>query len=624
MKFFNRSESFRKNIKSLSFIFLSIFLLSSCDNEKKESEFDGNLQISLNGIEEYIEVSDNNKKLSSNNPNSSSPIEIESYADFDAITSISTSVPVETAKLTKEASIPSSIKKIATTQQLANDIKYRLIFFKTSDNSIVYNQEITANSPPRIRLELGEYKWVAYSINETSVPVFDEQTNQINKTNITNKDFLYASNTVTIAPGDNNLGIVFKRYTTKYEVKINTRGMFAKLHPETRIILKNTNGNLYRTSDFNVFSGAFEGTPVTYEINAAALQAIKDNEDDIKKVTFYTITETEFTGQNGLMLQFTPLKITLDDGVTLRNFANVTVALKHNAQAAPTTRGRKYEIDAKLVESAITVGTSATAWARSNLWYSESTPYTGKYRFRITPFQRDIVNKVNNLLVDPNDLWKFGAEKPNDPIGIADPCTMVYPDNLWKTPSKLDFDNLKVIQPNSLFVIDRDEPQFDGVLGLLFPVKYLEFIIGWNSSSTSDNAYDILYKNSSGQNATTRGLFLSGVGYRDGLGTAVEHPQYAALLSLGSPSQSALTVAGGLGGAGFYWYRKSDDSGNSADYYKFQHTYAKLASLDLGIAKLDLFNTDDIENFTLPTFSKEFKLNIRCVRNPNYPSSPTY
>jgi len=622
-------------------ILIICFSLFSCQNEKKEFLGEGNLEVSVKGVEDYVTI-DNISKQSTNTRTIYPTIEIENYTGFDAFTSVEVQTPLAIDSLKSKVNQAVQQKMASTTtSQLANTVKYQLVFFKTSDNTIAANVDMTSGEAKRIQLDVGiEYKWIAYSINETTVPTFNTTTHLIDKDAIANKDLMYASNTITISSGDNFLNLVFKRYTTQYEVNIDTRGLFATIHDDSRISLNNNSNTLFQTADFNVLTGEFQGAPTNTTIDGSSLQAITPGENDIKRATFYTVVESQISPANTMSLAFAPLAITMENG-SKREFTNTTINLNNPAVTGTTTRGRKYTINATLIESGIRVGTSNTIWARANLWYSADNA-TSKYRFRNSPFHRDLVNKNSlNILSDPNDLWRFNTKIPGGEVQTAgyDPCTDVYPLGLWKMPSDIDFTNLRSVnannRPNNLFLLDRQEPWIPGLLGLVGNSRYYEIFAVWNNSNQSNtsNGYNTPYIDGD-PNSTMNNLVLPGVGFANINNDIFYRPVFTSVLSIGE----LLSVLPVITGGGYYWTAK--DLSNSSSlvkphYFTFGVNGAGLLNANiLELIKLNILNFDGYEESTsdrvltgattIGQNNWKSRLNIRCVRNSNYPNSATY
>ncbi|MCI0921811.1 hypothetical protein [Sphingobacterium rhinopitheci] len=615
---------------------LIISVLISCKTEQQELVKNSNLQISLKGIEDYVEVDYTTKQSSTTKNSNNTPTAIHSYAGFDAITSIHIAEPLDGNEVTKEATI---IKKYAATDtsKLENTVKYRLIFYRTSNNTIAADQEIKVGDAPNIQLDAGiAYKWIAYSINQATVPAITN--NVINKTDIANKDLLYATGNLTMQYGENYLNITFKRYTTQYVVNVDIRGMFATFHDNTRVSISNGNIDLFKTADFNILTGEFQGTPESIKINGTDLKAITAGINDKKSATFYSIISSESALKDALKLNFTPLSIVMDPenehptGL-LREFAATSVDLKHEALSVPSTRGRRYIINAMLVESAIKVGTATTEWARSNLWYSANN-ITGAYRFRVSPHQRDISKDSEGYISDEKDLWKFNTTTPDgtSQTNGFDPCRSVYPNNLWKLPSQIDFENLSPL--TDIYLVNRNDLktglEANLIIGLVqvYTETRVELLAKWakSASSNANNAYSIPYLTNETL-STMNDLFLPAIGYRANDKTITNRPTLTEVLSVSALEILGLNISNGLVGNGYYWTSKDiskDDTVLLPTYYTYRYNSNTLASINLlGLNLLSVLPSNSFtSNFS--TMSWENSMNIRCVRNNSYPNEPTY
>lgn len=628
------------------FVLLASVLFMSCENkESLQISSEGNLQVRMLGIEEYVSVEANNfkKKASASMQSgvqaSDQPaIQIASYDEFDAITSVEVAEPFKKAGVIKKASISPSIKKLAAVSKLEGTTKYRLLFYKTSDNQVVVDEEILAGEAPIIQVPANvEYKWVAYSINESTLP--STTGNVINKGDIANKDLLYASGLLTLSHGDNFLNLTFQRYTTKYEATINTRGLFATIHNDTKVSLINQNGGLFKTADFNILTGAIvSGTEEEIDLTGSALTSVTPGEDDIKKAVFYTILDDP-SQSNELGLRFAPLKITMTEDNSVRTFAAAGVGFQHNAITETSTRGRVYSAEATLVESAIQVGDAY--WARANLWFDPlATDPTKQYRHRVSPHYRD-PRKVGGWIDDADDLWRFNTTTPAGTSQTAgfDPCTAVYPNNFWKLPSEQNFLSLSA-SFNNAYLVNRNDfqdgislnieiPPLPPLLGVHVADNYRMELVGkWNAAGTGNPAYDVPYGGSSNPLATMNDLFLSGVGYKNTSNVITNRPSYLDVLRLDLLSN--IVGAGllqGLSGSGYYWTAKGFSTTGSVSnptYYSFSNTDGSI--LDLDLLASNLLTLLPYGNFTSTTNTMGWnnRMNIRCIKNTNYPAAPVY
>lgn len=622
-------------MKSSFFLFAALLALQSCKNTDTASVEEGNISISLAGIEEY--VADNTiKKASTSNSKNTSLGEVKSANGFDVITHIEVAAPLDRLKLAKEASTQPGISKLAAMKPMADSVRYRFVVYEGASTTPVLNQEIKTGATPVIRLNIGStYKWVVYSINRSTVPTITN--NILNKNDIANKDFLYATGNLTVQNGINKIPVLLKRYTTQYVVNVDSRGMFAKMKNETKISLENGANKMFKKANFDIFAGDnVAGSLEAFDIESSTLTPI-DGFEEKKSATFYTLDRSVPTA-NSLSLTFKPLVVLLDDAVTTRTFNESKVSLTHNSlvggATAPITdtRGRRYTISTTLVESGIQVGTSSTVWARSNLWYDANNA-TARYRFRPSPHYRDLINKNNlNILSDPNDLWRFNTRTPAADVQVAgyDPCNDVYPTGLWKMPSDTDFTQLANSNPNNLYLLDRREPWVPGLLGLVGNSKYYEILAVWNNADQTNlgaDGYGQSYRTDD-PNSTMNNLSFTGIGYENLYNDIFYRPVSSSVLSVGE----LLTVLPVVTGGGHYWTSK-DISPTSVvvkpHYFKFGVNGAGLLSanvlelIKLSVLKFNGYNqsvTDDVlvGATTLLRDNWKSKLNIRCVRNSAY------
>ena len=605
-----------KNLIPINILFCliaSLLMISSCNDKKEAISEKTAVQIKSISIENYQDI-DVGIKSASLNGIADSKTTIDNYKEFDVINSIQVQEPYEdTSKISKKIR-----NKIAATG-LSDTVRYRLLFFDINNNNqVVVDELIKVGEFPEIFLDTGiPYKWVAYSINESTVP--DISSNVINRNVLCNKDLLYVSGNITLVFGTNFIDLTFKRYTTQYVVNLDVRGMFATLKDNSKIKLSKNNGDLFKTANFNILNGEFvANTDSTITLDATTMSAIIPNELDKKTAKFYSVATAVANTSNELKLNFEPLSIVLDDGYN-RVFTNATVNLKHNALSGSSTRGKRYTINTMLVESAIKVGTSTTEWARSNLWYDADNT-KGKYRFRVSPFFRDLSSimtttpQLTGILTDVNDLWKYGIATPTGETGGAfvDPCSKVYPEGLWIMPTTNQYSNLPS-RPTNAYVIYRNEPSFYGLLGLIGRNQFFEIGLMWQSSSTTTAAYSNLY-DSEQPASHSNNLYLLGIGYKDISNIIVDRPTSGSLLSIGS----VVGVISGLGGAAYYW-ALDGTTPSTASYFKVNLNYGSAVNINVGFAKVKLISgSGTISTWELPAFDRDNKLNIRCVRNQSF------
>lgn len=146
---------------------------------------------------------------------------------------------------------------------LENNVKYRVLVFKASDDSYVGTIDATVGTvASRLVVDGGvEYKWFAYSYNsDNSLPAIDISNP---KTAVANEDFIYASGVIEAVTGEKKIPITFERKMATIQVLAYTTAFSAygyfdnwgepSTNPNaTYVKLSNLVGG-----DFNLLSGEF-------------------------------------------------------------------------------------------------------------------------------------------------------------------------------------------------------------------------------------------------------------------------------------------------------------------------------------------------------------------------------
>lgn len=623
---------------------LSCLMLFSCKKTDDGTISKVNIVINLQGVQDYValdKIGDANKN---NMASEESPV-MHSYEYFDAITSFSFSDTNK--KSTIQGVANSSISKIEgatiAAVPIPDNVKYRLLIYRGNQTVPEQNVVLVKGENPTFSLYINQtYRWVAYSFNEVnSVP--DITNNVIAKAAISNKDFMYASDNITIAAGVNHLNMIFRRLTTLFEVNLNTRGMFGTIEGATSIKIYNGASNVVsQTADFNVLDGEFVDD--TYEATTtSSMTDVTGNNIPtgmVKTAKIYSVGVPASIAANSLNIGLEPLAIKLHEN-TVRTFSSAKVGLTHpiiNPQ-----QGRKFTINATLIESAIGVVAGGTQWARSNLWYDATAVEGNRYRFRVSPHFRDLQNfrtlsnatvgmmpysGYNKYYTDINDLWNYGAETPSGANVNKDPCNNVFPIGRWMMPSNANFQEI-INLPNYLFLVNRNDARGGfgidaGILGkvTLFNTERYELVAGWNRLNQNSiiDGYETNYTQSytSGMN----NLYFSGVGYRksgNGEFEAISRPSTTNVLNAGllGSNLADLGLLSGLSGGGFYWTNNKLASGNS--YFNFAAINSSLVSLGLvNLLALHVLNLSNYTSALGENLESGSRLNIRCVRNPNF------
>ncbi|MGE8428809.1 MAG: hypothetical protein ACN6O7_13070 [Sphingobacterium sp.] len=342
----------------------------------------------------------------------------------------------------------------AATTPLSPTTTYSIYFYKKNpDNSysFVKSVPLTAAAVGTINLENGSYKWLAVSYNNTEVlPIGATATTVPTTTTLDlTKDVLIASSASDLVINSNSvpLNITFNRVFSTVTVEVNTLGMFAPMTANPTIAVSCTNGIKTKTIDFNTGNLSLTNVSNLSLTQADFTDVSPVGTDAYQKVaTFKTAEQSELT----VNAQISQLKIKVDDGST-RNFG--TSLSNQNIKITPLG-GKNQRLLVGLAESALnygTVGGSTVQWGRSNLYYR-----TGG-ALNATPYRFYHTNPNQ-----PNANESFFSFKGHLPRTFAstvaanqkDPCALVYPAGLWKTPTS-----------NEIGVLTSNSGVVDGLLG---------------------------------------------------------------------------------------------------------------------------------------------------------------
>ncbi|MDR2275237.1 MAG: hypothetical protein LBF27_30275 [Sphingobacterium sp.] len=376
------------------------------------NEGDNNSSIGTKG-------STNNKK---SNENSLKFVEGDS---FDALIGVTNSSPISSG-------LKASNGLQAAATPLAPTTTYSIYLYKKNSDNTTYtfvkSVPLTAGAAGTIDLANGAYKWLAVSYNNTDVlPIGATATTVPTSTTLDlSKDILIASSTSDLVINGNSvpLNITFNRVFSTVTVEVNTLGMFARMteNPTISVTAANaiktktidfTTGNLTLTNVANLNLTASDFTNVS-PVGTEAYQKI---------ATFKTAEQPQLT----VNAKVSQLKVKLDDNTTVRNFG--ATESNQNINITPLG-GKNQRVLVGLAESAITYNN--VSWARSNLYYRAGGALS------TTPYRFYHANPNN-----PAKEESFFAFRGHLPGRLAsgieanqkDPCTMVYPAGLWKTPT---------------------------------------------------------------------------------------------------------------------------------------------------------------------------------------------
>lgn len=583
MKISEKSKIYR-----LLLFFVAGFLVISCSKDKVE-----NTQPGLKGdasISMSVLVADNDIKLGklsgsdivsgtskaslgSSSVQSASTEGFVSYDDMEVRSAFY--APQENS-----ANHASNANVAVTNKPLTK--KYRVLMYKQSSTTPVVNVIVTPGVDPLIKVDAGfDYKLVVFSINENTVPNIQAGTNNIAAADITNKDVLYYTTTVSAVFGNNNINVILKRKTSRIAMQLDVRGLFGGVNPTTKIELGYGAGTAFttimKTAELNLFTEAF-GTPT----NVAAL--------GVDKFKFDTTTTSAYGLMLGVMNFYTigttivpagQLKVKLGDLdiwadviqagnppvnqnviKTYTRTLTFPTAQNHNP-GFTTAEGKQFSASLELVLPKIII--NSKVWAPANLVYEPAVSAAFPYRF-----------KPDNQM-DPYDpsaasgFWNWRSMFPTNvaPTNIGDPCAKVFPENTWRMPTESELNGLVSLIPGTSGNSISNNVYYISTVGLLAGAD-IRYVFNKNDPATR--------------------LDLRMYGYRETNNTYTGRPE--ALL---------LGLAGGFGIAG-YW--SSNPDGNS-DARFFEGKYEGI----LG------FLLPTVRKPAMKSSARNIGRNIRCIRD---------
>lgn len=242
-----------------------------------------------------------------------------------------------------------------------------------------------------------------------------------------NKDVLYAASTTDLVTSDTPapISVTFNRLFSRIGIELNTMGLFGTMNSATVGIT----GQAVKTGTIDLTTKAFVGPLTSGTVPTFSFGNFTNITDASQKIAyFYTADPTPLN--IGVSIQ--NLIVTLDDGTT-RNFGTATLS-----KTIPVTPelGKSHRLLVGIGESALTF--QGVQWSRSNLYYK--TGSTTPYRFN--------ASNLYSSSIDQNSYFSFKGHIPRklasgNPANQKDPCALVYPAGLWKTPSKPDLNAIQ-------------------------------------------------------------------------------------------------------------------------------------------------------------------------------------
>ncbi|WP_407510715.1 hypothetical protein [Elizabethkingia anophelis] len=478
-----------------------------------------------NSITSIAKASVNNGSGNNSSMLSIAKNEIVSAGNFDVLTGAEGQRVTQNSDAVAATSsyYSGKINPVASTP-MQTGVKYRLLVYDAVNNMLVKDVDGTVGTLPSIQVDAGrQYKWYAISTNSAITPTVNTTTGIVSGSLLANKDVLYNAGVVDAEYGQNNLNIIFKHYTSRIDVNLDTRGMFGTINNTTSIEVGTGTGstftNIIKTGDLNLFTAQYsnlQDVPAITAGNMVNTQGTGGALGASKTAIFYTVNQVQ-VASNNLRLRFGKLDLTMDDNTT-RSFTNSIVPYS-NTPFTPVLEGR-YSINARLIESGVRV--KGLLWARTNLTYDSGQ--ADMYRLGVSNDQTSINANTN--------YWNWMSAIPTGPSSAnVDPCTKIYPENTWRMPTSTEFTNLG--NP------DHKNELYGLIAGAIFSAE-------WNldAGNTANPSYP----------THSQDLFMPLYGYRSTSGNINDSPFGLILGVLGS-------------GSAYYWSSTATNATNANYYY---------------------------------------------------------
>lgn len=356
---------------------------------------------------------------------------------------------------------------------LESGITYRLLIYK-EDGSFVSSTLLSSEIAGEIALNRGEtYHWHAVSYhNSDPIPDLDSDNPELDVP--ANTDLLYASGSIEIpaqAP-DNivSLGIVFEHKYARIALELNSMGMFGDMN-NVGLSISGVSGARSRINLRDGSLSNISSDPITIGfddfVNVDPLYA------DRKIAYIYTAVEAPID----IDVSINALNIQLVNGEN-RIFSNLVEAPAVFEFSFTPQIGASYTATMNFIESFLVVNT--TRFARTNLYY-----HGGHNPYRFLP-----TNEHTNMR---NTYFAFRGVLPGEygnSLTSGDPCALVYPEGIWRTPGFNQFAMITPIFPTETFKIENGlgyvEYEDTEGAGAPYPSDKLRFNMNGYGTVTND------------------------------------------------------------------------------------------------------------------------------------------
>ncbi|MBD1423722.1 fimbrillin family protein [Sphingobacterium chuzhouense] len=410
-------------------------LVTSCSKEATPTENvepkSDQLVISVKGINNQQSDASLRQGLSSKGKASAAAVAqtIYEFSDVDMAVSVGNNLPVKSVNLASRKSGANGLKaNVPENAELMEDgLKYVVYLYEGSN--FVKSIELAAGTAGTIDglNPEGEYTWVALSYSsEEDAPDLEPDTDVALPLN---QDVLYAKGTVNLAQ-QSTIEILFNHVYSRVGIELNTIGVFGEITGTPTVSVSGLN---LAAGSLNLLTGVL--TPSTTTTEASLGWTDFDRVDPAYGDQMIAYVYTAPVAAQTATLNVQNLSIShADIGDVSRTF--FTTATDFSLNVTPQA-GQSHHLLLNVLESPLTTsyGGQTVRWGRSNLYYRGDNGGLRDYAFYAN----------NGLTARADGYFPFGGVLPGTfatTETIGDPCALVYPAGLWKSPSKADFSGL--------------------------------------------------------------------------------------------------------------------------------------------------------------------------------------
>lgn len=405
-------------------------LITSCSKDTDPTENvepkGDKLTISVSGIKKQTAGGPSLKQSSvgSKGLSAATPAhKVYEFSDVDMAVSVGNNVPVKTVNLASKTKRGGLAADAGDDAEVVEDgVKYVVYLYEGA--TLVTSMELEAGTQGEVSgLDPeGSYDWVALSYSSKDEAPELQPGDDIELP--TNQDVLYKSGKIDLAQSS-TIDILFDHVYSRIAVELNTIGAFGEIAGTPAISVEGLNlaGGRLKLSDGTLTAGSTYAAELSY----ADFERLDDEYGDQMIAYLYTAPVSEQSAK----IKMQNLEIEHADGGLNRTYFASEGEIDLNVEPEA---GKSHHMLLNVVESPLVTAYNdrTVKWGRSNLYWRGDNGGLRNYAFYAE----------NKQTARGDGYFSFGGTVPMKFATAAtegDPCALVYPQGLWKQPSKADF-----------------------------------------------------------------------------------------------------------------------------------------------------------------------------------------